>query len=248
MKRYKLIIAYDGTDYHGWQVQPGLTTIAGTLQDRFYNAFQMSCQLMGASRTDAGVHALGQIAECRTAFDLEPEKLRLAWNNVLPADIVIHSLEHAEETFSLFKQVDTKIYYYHFFLERPLPFVQRYGWFYWHPVDLDKLYKALQIFVGTHDFRSFCTGNEKANTIRRINSASIEHFRRFNFYRIVITGPSFLRYMIRRIVGASLEIASRADLPIKTLTEALEKRDPRQLLPTAHAKGLLLYKIIYKGT
>ena len=244
--RYKLIIAYDGTDYHGWQVQPDEITVAGTLQNRFYNAFKIACQLIGASRTDAGVHALGQVAECRTEFDLDPEKLRLAWNNILPADIVIRSLEQAEESFKIFRQVDYKIYHYHFFLERPLPFFQRYGWYYWHPVNLDYLHNALQVFVGTHDFRSFCTGDEKENTVRTIRSITVEYVSAYNCYRIVVIGPSFLRYMIRRVVGASLEVASRIDLSMEVLHKALEQKDPRQLLPTAHAKGLLLYKIVYK--
>jgi len=247
MKRYKLTIAYDGTGYHGWQIQPKLTTITGLLQDHFYRTFQMPCQLVGASRTDAGVHALGQVAECRTNFDLEPEKLFYAWNNILPDDIVIRSLEKTRETFNLYKQVDYKIYYYHFFLKRPLPFVQRYGWFFRYPVDINKLSEALQIFVGTHDFRSFCTGDEMGtNTIRTINSTSIDYFRRFGLYRIAIKGPSFLRYMIRRIVGASIEVASRTNLSIEVLNKALAKKDPRLLLPNAPAKGLLLYKIVYK--
>jgi len=247
MNRYKLIIAYDGTDYNGWQIQPGVKTIAGVLQDSFYKTFQVPCQLVGTSRTDTGVHALGQVAECRTDINLPEQKLLSAWNNSLPPDIVIRSLKAAEETFKLFKQVDYKLYYYHFFLQRPLPFIQRYGNFYRYALDLEKLDHALQIFVGTHDFRSFCTGDERSNTIRTIDSISLEHFRRFDMYRIAIKGPSFLRYMIRRIVGAALDVSSHDELPIVVLQEALDKKDPRQLLPTAPAKGLLLYKINYKG-
>jgi len=247
MKRYTLIIAYDGTDYNGWQVQPGLPTVAGLLQKRFHAAFQTPCQLLGASRTDAGVHALGQVAECRTELDLDPQRLLIAWNNVLPPDIVIRSLCCAEASFHPHKDVDFKIYNYHFFLERPLPFVQRYGYYFYHPVDLKKIEKGLQIFVGTHDFRSFCKGEMlKKSTIRTIDSASLEYFTRFNCYRIAIKGPSFLRYMIRRIVGAILHIASRPDLSIDVLKEALDKKDPQQLLPNAPAKGLILNKIVYK--
>lgn len=246
MNRYKLTIAYDGTDYYGWQVQPGVRTIAGVLQHCFYKTFQKPCKLVGVSRTDTGVHALGQIAECRTEIDLSVNKLLSAWNNALPNDILIRSLEWAEDTFRLFKHVDYKFYYYHFFLQRPLPFIQRYGCFYRYPLNVKKLEQALQIFVGKHDFRSFCTGTEQAHTIRSINSIHIEHFKRYGIYRIAINGQSFLRYMIRRIVGAAFEVSSYKKIPIKTLQEALERRDPRQLLPTAPAKGLLLYKIIYK--
>ena len=246
MKRYKLVIAYDGTSYHGWQVQPDHVTIAGTLEDHFYKAFQTPTQLLGASRTDAGVHALGQVAECRTELDLDPEKLQLAWNNILPPEIVIRSLEYADKLFHPIKNVGSKIYHYHFFLERPLPFVQRYGWYFHSSPDLEKLKKCLNIFVGTHDFRSFCTGNEKDNTVRTIDSASVEYLTQFNAYRIAIKGPGFLRYMIRRIVGASLKIASRPAVSPDVLRTALDQKDPRQLLFNAPAKGLLLYKIKYK--
>ncbi len=247
MKRYKLIIAYDGTNYNGWQMQPNLPTIVGFLQERFYTVFKTSAQLMGASRTDAGVHALGQVAECRTDIDLEPEQLCFAWNNTLSPDIVIRSLEKAEPSFHPHKNVAYKIYYYHLFKERPLPFVQRYGWFFRSPINFEKLTQGLNVFVGTHDFRSFCTGDARgSDTIRTINSASITYFKRFNLYRIAIQGPSFLRYMIRRIVGACLEVASHPDLSINVLRETLAKKDPHHLLPNAPAKGLLLYKIVYK--
>ena len=192
---------------------------------------------------------MGQVAECRTELDLDPEQLIFAWNNALPLDISIRSLERVDTSdFHPHKNVDYKIYYYHVFLERPLPFVQRYGYFFHYPITTTTLHKALQIFVGTHDFRSFCTGDEMGkDTIRTIDMASVEYFKRFNFYRIAIKGQSFLRYMIRRIVGACLEVVSRPDLSITALEEALAKKDPQQILPNAPAKGLLLYKIVYKG-
>ena len=99
MKRYKLIIAYDGTDYNGWQQQPGVPTVEGMLKKRFYAAFQTSVKILGASRTDSGVHALGQVASCTTELDIEPEKLRKAWNNVLPPSIVIRKLTAVPKIF-----------------------------------------------------------------------------------------------------------------------------------------------------
>ncbi len=246
MNRYKLIIAYDGTNYNGWQIQPNVRTVAGVLQDSFFYTFQKPCKIVGASRTDTGVHALGQVAECRCEVTLPCSTILSAWNNKLPDDIVIRSLTKITDEFKIFKNVDYKIYYYHFFIKRPLPFVHRYGYFHYYPINLERLYKTLQIFVGKHDFRSFCTGSERENTVRTIDSISLEHFKRFGVYRIAIQGQSFLRYMIRRIVGASFEVASKPKLSITTIQEAMEKKDPRQLLPTASAKGLLLYKIHYK--
>ena len=123
---------------------------------------------------------------------------------------------------------------------------QRFGWFYRYPVCMKKLHDALSVFIGTHDFRSFCTGDERADTVRTIDSVSVEWVPEFGAYRIAIRGPKFLRYMIRRIVGACLEVASRNHLPVSCLRKALDEKDPEQILPNAPAKGLMLHSIEYK--
>ena len=244
MNTYKLIIGYDGTDYAGWQQQVDVPTITSTLIRTFAHAFGQPVSIKGASRTDAGVHALGQVALVTTPLIIEPEKLRAAWNNLLPSSMVIRTASVAHKDFHLYRDVRTKQYYYHFFCRRPLPFVARYGWHYPRPVDLDKLTAALTLFVGTHDFRSFCTGYERENTVRTVESVNVEYFKRFDVYRITVTGPGFLRHMIRRMVGAALKVAS-SDLPVTVITQALEQRNPRTVLPNAPACGLLLYKISY---
>lgn len=243
MSRLKIVVAYDGTDYFGWQVQEGQKTVAGTLQDTFSYVFGSQIHLTAASRTDAGVHALGQVAVFNTDLSIEPEKLRHAWQNVLPESILIRSIEIVDDTFNPRHQVRQKTYYYHFFQERPLPMVARYGFYYRFPVDIKKLQDCLHVFVGTHDFRSFCTGDDYENTVRTIDSISVEYLQRFKAYRIIIKGPGFLRYMIRRIVGACLEVASRDTLTVADLQKALEQKNPLQLLPTAPAQGLWLYKL-----
>ncbi|MFC1843061.1 tRNA pseudouridine(38-40) synthase TruA [Candidatus Dependentiae bacterium] len=248
MQRYKIIIAYDGTDYCGWQRQKCVPSVAQRLEDTFDIVFGKKISLMGVSRTDTGVHALGQVAAFRTDFDIKPEKMFQAWNNMLPPDIVIRKLDLlGNQAFNIHKDVELKTYYYHFFTQRPLPFVQRYGWFYRYPVDLEKLQKALNVFLGKHDFRSFCTGDERENTVRIIKTIYLEYFRRYNGYRIVVEGPKFLRYMIRRIVGAAIEVASRDNMSISYLQEVIDQKDSEQTLPNAPAKGLLLYKVAYKG-
>ena len=245
MQSLKIIVAYDGTDFFGWQVQPGHKTVAGILQDTFKYVFGSSIIISAASRTDAGVHGLGQVAAFTTELSIEPAQLLHAWQNVLPESILIRSIEVADVHFNPRHNVKQKTYYYHFFQERPLPFISRYGWFYRYPVDIEKLKACLQVFVGTHDFRSFCTGAEYDNTIKTIESVSIEYMHRFKAHRIIIKGPGFLRYMIRRIVGACLEVASRDNLTIADLQKALDEKNPHQLLPSAPAHGLWLYKIAY---
>ncbi len=136
---YRALVAYDGTAYHGWQQQTHDNTVAGTLQSSFIKAFSQEVALRGASRTDAGVHALGQVVRVTTNLDLEPKVIRTAWNARLPHDIHIRALCLSSADFNPLAQVIQKTYYYHFFLERPLPFIARYGAIWHKPVNFDKL-------------------------------------------------------------------------------------------------------------
>ncbi len=245
--RYKLTVAYDGTDFNGWQVQPDVLSIAQAMQDSFKHIFNQKIVLIGASRTDAGVHAMGQTAAFSTDLTIDINKLMTAWNDALQPTIVVRSLEQTSDDFHPIYKVKEKIYWYHFFLERPLPFIGRYGWFYRYAVDREQLQKALAVFVGTHDFRSFCTGTQMGeNTVRTIDSIDVTQ-EQFGAWRITVKGPGFLRHMIRRIVGASLVSASKDNLSADDLKAILKEKDPNQALINAPAKGLCLYSIRYKG-
>jgi len=187
------------------------------------------------------------VCVCRTELAIEPDRIMSALNNRLPADIVIRSVSCADETYHPQRRVEQKIYWYHFFLERPLPLAQRYGWYYRYPVDLAKLEECLAVFHGTHNFRSFCTGNERGeDTIRTIDAITLECLPCFGVYRIEVRGKSFLRYMIRRIVGACLEVASRPELNCEDIERILAAKNPEHSLPKAPAKGLVLYNIMYQ--
>ena len=201
---------------------------------------------MGVSRTDAGVHADGQVAQFSVDLQVEPEKMLKAWSNQLSPEIVIKKLELVDDNFHLHKNIQEKIYHYNIFLKRPLPNVQRFGWYFGYPVDLEKLKQALEVFVGTHDFRSFCTGDERSDTVRTISKVSVNFVSEFRCWQIAVHGPKFLHYMVRRVVGACVEVASREFLPVSCLQEALAQKDPQQTLPKAPAKGLVLHKVIYK--
>jgi len=242
-----MIIAYDGTDYFGWQRQKEKLAVAQVLEDTFATVFNRNITLFAASRTDAGVHAVGQVVTFKTDLVVQTQKMMRAWNNLLPSNIAIRSIEKAEADFHLHANVVNKTYWYHFFSKPPLPFVSRYGWYYRYPVDINKLQQSLNIFIGTHDFRSFSTGDERGeDTIRTINSATVEYLSRYNAYRIEIVGPKFLHYMVRRMAGACIEVASRDDLKVDEIKRVLEAKNPEHLLPNAPAKGLMLYKIRYK--
>ncbi len=241
--QYKLVIAYDGTDYFGWQKQPDVATITGVLEQRFKQVFKRDIHLVGASRTDAGVHALGQVASFSLDTPIPAHNLIRAWNNALPPAILIRSLQEVEE-FHPQRYVTEKTYYYHFFEQRPLPYRSRYGYFS-GPVDAEKLRAGLQIFVGTHDFRSFCTGYDAETTIRTITSIELVQYKHMS--RIVVKGPGFLRHMIRRITGACLEVAS-SPKPIELLSVALAAKTSHQHLYVAPPQGLMLYRVEYSNS
>ena len=246
MTKYKIVISYDGTDYSGWQVQKRGLAVAQVLQDRFEKVFCKRISLLGASRTDAGVHAMEQVACFETDLQIEPQKIIDVWNNTIPHDIVIRSISKVASSFHPQHSVVQKTYWYNIFAKRPLPFTQRYGFYCSHPFDLDILKNSLELFVGTHDFRSFCTGWDMGeNTTRTIDSISVSFLEKDQSYKIIIKGRAFLRYMIRRIVGAALEVASRKDLEVADIGRALAEKNPQQHFPTAPAKGLCLYKIQY---
>jgi tRNA pseudouridine38-40 synthase len=246
MAVYKMVVSYDGTAYHGWQKQPEDITVAQVLEDSFRDVFKQKISISGASRTDAGVHAFGQVASFVSDIKIAPEKLLFAWNNALPHDVSIRDISIAADDFNPRHAVISKTYQYSFFTERPLPFVQQYGWYYSRPIDFDVLNQALQLFVGTHDFRSFCTGYDMHSTIRTIHSIHLEFDSIKNAHRIVVKGPGFLRYMIRRIVGAALAVASKEQFTCDDIRIALAEKNPAQLLPNSPAKGLLLYEIEYE--
>lgn len=245
MPVYKMIVAYDGTAYHGWQRQLDVITVVQVLEQSFYAVFKQKITVSGASRTDAGVHALGQVASFNLDMKIAPEKLQFAWNNALPKDVLISHISIANDTFNPRHDVVCKTYHYLFFTKRPMPFCQQYGWYFSRPIDFDVLNQSLQMFVGTHDFRSFCTGYDMHSTIRTINSIHVEYDTVYHGYRIVVKGPGFLRYMIRRIVGACLAVASKDSFSCNDIKVALEKKDPAQILPNSPAKGLLLHSIEY---
>lgn len=243
---YKIIVSYDGTDFNGWQIQPQAPSVAQALQDAFKRSFGSSIRILGASRTDAGVHALGQVAVFSTDLKLDPTRMLTAWNDALPASIVIRNLVEVPDTFHPMYGVKEKIYWYHFFLKRPLPFVEKYGWFFRYPLDTHKLQDSLRIFIGTHDFRSFCTGTEMGeNTVRTITDIKVTYLRRFGAWRIEFRGPGFMRHMIRRIVGACMQTAAREELSLEYLKAVLEEKNAKQILVNAPAKGLCLYKVQY---
>jgi tRNA pseudouridine38-40 synthase len=248
MRYFQAIVAYDGTNYHGWQAQPGLNTVEGAMFKAFKVAFGISVSLRAASRTDAGVHANGQVITLRAELgrDIEPTKIAAVWNHKLPLDITVKSILEVDCNFNIHAHVIAKIYTYDFFVERPMPTYSRFGWYYGYKIDLDKLSLALKVFEGTHDFRSFCTGDERENTVRTVIYTKITYIIARQAYRIEFCGHSFLKYMVRRMAGAALKIAATPKLTIADLQIVLAQKNPEHTLMTAPAQGLVLQEIKLK--
>jgi tRNA pseudouridine38-40 synthase len=249
MNSYKLIISYDGTDYHGWQWQENAITVDSVIRKTFLRAFkQEDMHIVGSSRTDAGVHAQGQVIRLGTRMDIDPQKLMYVLNNSLPDDIVITDCSRvdAESRFHPQHDILRKVYAYRFYLKRPSPMLQRYGCFIDYPIDTHKLVQALTVFVGTYDFRAFSKELEEKNTTRTIESITVTSCEKTGAHTITVTGKSFLRHMIRRIVGAAFEIARRPDRSCQELKQLLIVPGLIKNLPTAPAKGLCLESITYQ--
>lgn len=251
-KRYKIKVAYDGTDYVGWIQQPNQRSIVETLHNTFHTTFGKTIRLLGASKTDAGVHALGQVAVFVTDLSIDAQKMMSVWNNTLPESIVIQSLSE-DESFHPHQYVELKTYWYHIFLDRPLPMFARYGWYAPELARaggkdvIPRLESMLQHFVGTHDFHAFYTGNDKGDdTIRIIDSIGITYLPEYTAYRIEVRGKKFLTHMVRRMVGAAVAAATRGDVIEQSIMDALRYRKIHYELPTAPAKGLMLAGIQYK--
>lgn len=251
MKYYKLIISYDGTDFFGWQSQKHCNTVQTTMRQCFLNAFAKPCTIFAASRTDTGVHARGQVASLRTEVDLDADKMLLVFNSSLPSSIRIESLESTTQDFNPHAGIEYKVYSYRFFLAKPSPWLARYGWLppAIHKIDWEKFRRAIDRFKGQHDFTAFCRiePGEVKQTVRSVDRIE---FITENPDEIVvrIQAHSFLRYQIRRMIGAAFEVARKKGFSENVVAEALVsgKPLPPQIAFNAHALGLTLEQIVYK--
>lgn len=240
MRKYKIKVSYDGTNYYGWQAQPNKVTITGILENRFKSVFKKNIKIEGASRTDRGVHALGQVAQFETDLNIDKYLLLDIFNNSLPKDIFIRKIEEVDNNSHVRYNISLKTYYYHIFTKRPSVFYSRYGYYY-PDLNLALLQEKLAIFIGMHDFRSFCTGYEKENTCRKIEAIEIKFIKQITAYRIAFKSRGFLRHMIRRIVGACID----NKYLVAEIESIMEAKNNNQRIVTAPAHGLLLYKIDY---
>ena len=247
MKRVRLVVAYDGTNYCGWQLQPNGVTIEEVLNRALSDLLGEEIKVIGASRTDSGVHALGNVAVFDTETRIPAEKLSYALNTRLPEDIRIQSSEEVDGDFHPRHCDSVKTYEYriwnHSFAN---PTERLYSKFCYYALDVAKMQKAANYLVGTHDFASFCSaGSQATTTVRTITGLTCERdpeeFRRI---RIRVRGTGFLYNMVRIISGTLLEIGMGLREP-EEMQEILEACDRSKAGPTAEAQGLTLIGITF---
>lgn len=241
MKRIKLVVAYDGTAYHGWQVQPGADTIEGELNKALSALLQEDVQVIGASRTDSGVHALCNVAVFDTDTRIPAQKLAYALNQRLPEDIRIQESREVAADFHPRHCESQKTYEYRILnREFPLPTKRLYAYFTYVPLDVGRMQEAAAYLIGEHDFKSFCaTAAVVETTVRKINSMTVEKEGEEIVLRVC--GNGFLYNMVRIIAGTLIEVG-RGSMEPEKIREILEAKDRVAAGPTAPACGLTLVK------
>lgn len=244
MKRVKLTVAYDGTNYCGWQVQPNGITVQEVLNQCLSEFTGENIETIGASRTDAGVHALGNVAVFDTEMRMPGDKFSFALNQRLPEDIRIQKSEEVDADFHPRYVKSQKTYEYRILNCRfPIPTERFYSHFTYIPLDVDKMKEAASYLIGKHDFKSFCgTGAQVKTTVRTVKEIQIE--KSGDRITIRITGEGFLYNMVRIIAGTLMDIGGGLYPPEK-MKEILEAKDRKKAGPTAPARGLTLMKIQY---
>jgi tRNA pseudouridine38-40 synthase len=240
----KLTIEYDGTNYCGWQIQSNGESIQGVLERGISTFLGKPTRLTGSGRTDAGVHALGQVANFVTDREIDLHRVRRALNALTPDDIAIKSVEIVADGFDARRDGRSRVYEYHI-LNRPTasPFYLNRAWHLHEELDLAAMRAAIECLLGEHDFSSFrAAGCEAAHPIRTIYRTSLEQ--RGELLVCTVEATAFLRHMVRNILGTLVEVG-RGLRPANSFSELLEARDRTQAGPTAPPDGLFLMEVKY---
>jgi tRNA pseudouridine38-40 synthase len=241
---FKLILEYDGTNYHGWQIQPNLPTIQGILESTISRVAQHDVNVTGAGRTDAGVHALGQVANFSTSARLSTEEWLRALNGLLPPDIAVLSVEAVPDTFHARFDAKSKLYRYLLLTRVHRSALSRSKVLHHpHPLDLDAMEAAARALIGTHDCSSFQgSPTDTENPVCTITKLTVDRFGDEVIFEV--EANRFLKQMVRNIVGTLLEVG-RGKLKAGEVAEILAVKDRTKAGPTAPAHGLYLVKVDY---
>jgi len=245
IKNFKLILEYDGSAYHGWQRQSEDRTIQGTIEQALKQLTQMDITLIGSGRTDAGVHALGQVANFHCNTKLTPQAFLAGLNSLLPDDIVIKECCEIDNDFHARYCVKSKTYAYRI-LNRNVPsaIYRNYTWFIQKRLDKPLMKSAIDPIIGTHDFKAFeGSGSPRPHTIRYVQAAMLSEEEE-DIFVFKITANGFLKFMVRNIVGTLVEVGIGKRNP-DDIKEILLSKDRNRAGVTAPPHGLFLMSIEY---
>lgn len=254
-RRIKVTIQYDGSAYHGWQFQPSGTTIQGIIQDCIYQVTGERVRVVGAGRTDAGVHAIEQVAAFDVRSSMNISVIKRALNALLPSDVRVVHVEEVTADFHPRYSARGKCYVYLIANMKDVPvFVRGYAWRVKEPLNLEAMRAASAHLLGRHDFSSFrAAGCASKHPLRTIREIGIERLceapflcggLKGEFIRISVEADAFLRHMVRTIVGTLVEVG-RGNLRSEMVGDILERKERRLAGPTAPPQGLFLKKIFY---
>ena len=248
MVRYKAIIAYDGTIFNGFLKQPNGRTVQEEVEKTLQKmANGKEITVFGSGRTDAGVHAIGQVIHFDYPEERPLERMRFALDTQSPEDIAVRQVEIVSEDFHARYLVKEKTYQFRVDIGKPRsPFRRHYASYFPYPLDLEKIQRALPDLLGTHDFTSFCaSGSSIEDKIRTIYEAKMEVNETKDELLFTFRGNGFLYKMIRILVGTLLKIGN-CRLPEDSIPDIIAKKDRNAAGPTAHPEGLYLYEVKYE--
>jgi tRNA pseudouridine38-40 synthase len=244
IKKYLIIVEYEGTAYHGWQIQKNAITVQEVLEKALSRILNTPITILSSGRTDAGVHSEGMPAHFVTKSKMETGKIRLALNSQLPHDISIRDVCEVPLDFNARGSAKSKLYRYTI-LNRDYPsaLIFRRSWFVPHALDLMAMQSAAEYLLGEHDFTSFRAGNCNAKSpIRTMNRVQIVQRGDFLFFEF--EGKGFLKHMVRIFVGTLVNVGKKK-IPVKKVKTILEATDRKEAGPTAPSHGLCLIKVEY---
>lgn len=244
---YKMTIAYDGTSYSGWQVQPNASSIQQLIEDVLKIVLRNEVRVIGSGRTDAGVHAYGQVAHFKHTELLDVGRLLFSLNGMLPPAIRIKSMELVPLHFHAQYSAIGKEYHYHLYLDRVMdPFRRLYCWHIHRRVEVDLFIKAAPYFLGTHNFTSFANeayaGSASRDPVRTLHRLDVKPEE--GGLRLEFEGDGFLYKMVRNIVGTLVDVASHR-LTLEDIPLIFQAKDRRKASKAAPAHGLFLMRVMY---